>query len=467
VNESTYPRYRQPRTRWLPPVPEHWNEQRAKTLFREVDERSQTGQEELLSVSHLTGITPRSQKNVTMFKAESYIGSKLCRPDDIVINTLWAWMAALGVSKHAGIVSPAYGVYRPLKPDGFNPVYLDYLLRIRSYVAEYTCRSTGIRASRLRLYPEKFLDIALIQPPLAEQTQIANYLRTQDTKIARFIRIKRELIERLKEQKLRLIDHAVTGGLDTTVQRKPSGVDWLGEVPGHWDVLRLKYIADVVLGKMLTTQSKGGDTLKPYLRSKNVQWLKPDVSDVQKMWMTDAEIHSLRIRKNDILVSEGGEVGRACIWSEELPECYIQNSVHRVSAKAAILPEFLLHQFHVYGKFGRFNAIVNRVSIAHLTREKLVTVPFIVPPLEEQHTLLAHIKTQTAPIDRAITQSEQEITLIREYRERLIADAVTGQIDLRGWQPSADDLTFEDDSLAALADDDAPDAPEDARDDDD
>lgn len=86
---SSYPNYRQPKMRWLPTVPAHWNEQRAKTFFREVDERSKTGQEELLSVSHLTGVTPRSQKKVTMFKAASYVGSKLCRPGDIVINTLW------------------------------------------------------------------------------------------------------------------------------------------------------------------------------------------------------------------------------------------------------------------------------------------------------------------------------------------------------------------------------------------
>ena len=166
-----YPGYRAARMRWLPPVPAHWNEQRAKTFFREVDERSKTGQEELLSVSHLTGVTPRSQKNVTMFKAASYVGSKLCRPGDIVINTLWAWMAALGASRHAGIVSPAYGVYRPHNADSFNPAYLDYLLRTRAYVAEYIGRSTGIRSSRLRLYPNQFLDISLIQPPRQSKTR--------------------------------------------------------------------------------------------------------------------------------------------------------------------------------------------------------------------------------------------------------------------------------------------------------
>src|SRR5687767_544147 len=110
---GAYTTYRQPKMRWLPPVPEHWIEQRAKVTFREADERSTKGVEELLSVSHLTGVTPRSHKKVTMFKAASYVGHKICRPGDIVINTLWAWMAALGASRHTGLVSPAYGIYRP------------------------------------------------------------------------------------------------------------------------------------------------------------------------------------------------------------------------------------------------------------------------------------------------------------------------------------------------------------------
>jgi type I restriction enzyme S subunit len=114
MTTQRYPGYRTARVRWLGEIPAHWGENRAKYFFREVDERSVTGDEELLSVSHTTGVTPRSQKNVTMFKAASYVGHKLARPNDIVINTMWAWMAALGVSKHTGIVSPSYAVYRSL-----------------------------------------------------------------------------------------------------------------------------------------------------------------------------------------------------------------------------------------------------------------------------------------------------------------------------------------------------------------
>lgn len=215
-----------------------------------------TGQEELLSVSHLTGVTSRSQKNVTMFKAASYVGSKLCRPGDIVINTLWAWMAALGASRHVGIVSPAYGVYRPHHADSFNPAYLDYLLRTRAYVAEYIGRSTGIRSSRLRLYPNQFLDIALIQPPRPEQDQIVAYLRAQDAHIARFIKAKRDLIKLLTEQKLRIIDHAVTRGLDASVALKPSGIEWLGDVPVHCRIERLKWVCRFTYGDSLSDANR-------------------------------------------------------------------------------------------------------------------------------------------------------------------------------------------------------------------
>ena len=146
---------------WLGEVPAHWEEYPAKHFFREIDERSETGSEELLSVSHITGVTPRSQKNITMFMASSYVGHKLCNSGDLVINTMWAWMGALGVAKQRGIISSSYAVYRPLKIDKFVPTFADHLLRVKPYISEYICRSSGIRSSRLRLYPEKFLTIPI------------------------------------------------------------------------------------------------------------------------------------------------------------------------------------------------------------------------------------------------------------------------------------------------------------------
>ena len=165
-------------------------------------------------MSHITGVTPRRFKNVTMFMAESYAGHKLCRPGDLVINTMWAWMAALGVARQIGIVSPAYGVYRPLRNSSLLDDYADLLLKSQPYVSEYNCRSTGIQSSRLRLYPEQFLRIPLVCPPSDEQQAIVHYLETATAGLCRAIATAQREIDLLNEYRTCLIADVVTGKLD-------------------------------------------------------------------------------------------------------------------------------------------------------------------------------------------------------------------------------------------------------------
>ena len=218
---------------WLGGIPEHWEVRRAKYAYREVDERSARGQEELLSVSHLSGVTPRSHKNITMFMAESYAGHKLCRPGDLVINTMWAWMGALGVAREIGIVSPSYAVYRPIWSDSFLPAYIDHLLRTRTYVSEYVRRSTGIRTSRLRLYPEEFLTIPIIRPPIEEQHRIvASIDQATEILISTIDRTHRQ-IDLMREYRTRLIADVVTGELDVRGVELPELDD--EEVLEDWD----------------------------------------------------------------------------------------------------------------------------------------------------------------------------------------------------------------------------------------
>jgi type I restriction enzyme S subunit len=436
---------------WVPHIPESWQVLRNGRLF---GHRVEMGFPDLpiLEVSLRTGVRVRDMENLkrkqVMSQKEKY---KRAAKGDIAYNMMRMWQGAVGPAPVDGLVSPAYVVVKPY--DEANSSYYSYLFRTAAYMQEVNKFSRGIVADRNRLYWESFKQMPSLVPPRPEQDQIVAYLRAQDAHIARFIQAKRDLIKLLTEQKLRIIDHAVTRGLDPNVRLKPSGIEWLGEVPEHWEVQRLKNVANVVLGKMLTSEAKAGDgDFKPYLRSTNVQWIKPDVRDVKEMWVAKAEMAQLRVRKGDLLVSEGGEVGRACMWNDELPECYIQNSVHRVAAKPMMLPEFLFHQFFAYGKRGRFNAIVNRVSIAHLTREKLVTIPFTVPPVEEQQAICRWITDECKPLDDAIARTEEEIKLIREYRDRQIADVVTGQVDVRGWQPGPEDVV-DDAALAALGDD--------------
>ncbi|WP_008313111.1 restriction endonuclease subunit S [Leptolyngbya sp. PCC 6406] len=196
---------------WLGSIPPHWDVRRAKFLFREVDERSQTGTEELLSVSHMTGVTPRSEKNVYMFMAEDYTGSKLCRKDDLVINIMWAWMGALGVSDRIGIVSPSYGVFRQMEPDTFNSWYLEHLLRSTEYVAQYNRISTGLHSSRLRLYAHMFLGMEILLPPKKEQDRITSVTLERTRQIDEAINSIESEITTLGDLRSILISKAVTG----------------------------------------------------------------------------------------------------------------------------------------------------------------------------------------------------------------------------------------------------------------
>src|SRR5450631_3307302 len=205
-----YPEYKNCGLPWLGELPAAWETQRAKRILREVDERSRTGKEMLLSVSHLTGVTPRSEKTVTMFLAKSNVGHKICQPDDVVINTLWAWMAALGVTKYTGIVSPAYGVYRPLTGCSVLPRYADLLLRTPVYAAEYQRRSTGVNSSRLRLYPEQFLTIEVVIPPRDEQAAIVRFLDHANQSFDRFVRAKKRQVALIGELRQSVTEEALS-----------------------------------------------------------------------------------------------------------------------------------------------------------------------------------------------------------------------------------------------------------------
>ncbi len=194
---------------WLGKIPAHWKTERARWLFKERDERSETGEEDLLTVSHLTGVTLRSEKDVNMFEAETKEGYKMCFSGDLVINTLWAWMGALGVSSKDGIVSPAYNVYEP--GVHLNPRYVDALVRLTTFAQEVTRYSKGVWSSRLRLYPEGFFAVSLPVPPLGEQREIVGYIAKTICKLNVLQASTERAVSLLNERRSTLIAAAVTG----------------------------------------------------------------------------------------------------------------------------------------------------------------------------------------------------------------------------------------------------------------
>jgi type I restriction enzyme S subunit len=196
---------------WIGQIPSHWQVVRNKEIFKERDILSQTGKETLLTVSHITGVTPRSEKNVNMFMAESNEGYKICRKGDLIINTMWAWMGALGTSNYEGICSPAYNVYMPNKNIPYDHRYFDYLYRTPNAIVEMTRNSKGIVSSRLRLYPKDFFQILTLLPDLATQKAIADYLDAKTKQINSIIETINDEIGKLIELRKTLINDVVTG----------------------------------------------------------------------------------------------------------------------------------------------------------------------------------------------------------------------------------------------------------------
>jgi type I restriction enzyme S subunit len=418
---------------WLGDLPSHWSILRAKYVFREIDDRSMAGDEELLSVSHLTGVTPRSEKNVTMFMAEDYTGAKLCKDGDLVINTMWAWMGALGVSSTTGIVSPAYGVYRQFQ-QRLRPRYMDWLFRTPMYVAEYTRRSTGVNSSRLRLYPDRFLDMPVVIPSIEDQDRIVAFLDQKTAEVDAAIAKKERLIELLAEQRGIQINQAVTRGLQPNVALRDSGVEWLGVIPQHWESVPLKHVSAVQSGLTLGknyAQLRGAKRY-PYLRVANVQDGYIDLSEVTEITMPVREARNYLLRTGDILVTEGGDIdklGRGNCWYGEIEDCLHQNHVFAVRVLCKVRPEFVSLITSVPYARRYFTTTANKTTnLASTNKTKLGNLPLLVPPLQEQDAILAHCHDVKVRFAGLIAGINREIAALKEMKNVLIAETISGKI---------------------------------------
>jgi type I restriction enzyme S subunit len=405
MNLAPYPEYKDAGLSWLDKIPSHWEEKRAKFYFREIDERSLDGNEELLSVSHVTGVTPRSEKNITMFKAESYVGSKICHPGDLVINTMWAWMAALGVAKHCGIVSSSYHVYRPRNSENFISDYIDHLLRTWVYAVEYRIRSTGIRPSRLRLYPDKFLDIPIICPPLDEQKAIVSFIKMMNNKISYFIKSKKKILQLLAEKRQVATDNAI---------KSP-----------ETKKIRLGVVADKIERQVERSSESLYTPVGLYNRGRGIFHKPPtmgnELGDSNFYW----------IREGDLVISgQFAWEGAVAIAQEEDNNCIASHRYPIFRGKTAFVdPAYLVSffqselgnlilDFHSRGAAGRNRPLNART----LVKEKIP-----IPPLDVQEQF-----TELLDLEISVSKTtKQLVKLLMEYRNRLTSDVVTGKVDVR------------------------------------
>lgn len=456
---STYPNYQSLRSRWVPRVPEHWSLLRAKNFLREIDDRSKTGEETLLSMRMQRGLVPHNDVSVKRIAPENLIGYKKAQPDELVLNRMQAGNAMFFRNRQPGLVSPDYAVFRLLRND--NPEYLGHLFRSWPMRGLFRSESKGLGTGTsgfLRLYSDRFAALEIPLPPRPEQDQIVAYLRAQDAHIARFIKAKRELIKLLTEQKLRIIDHAVTRGLDASVALKPSGIEWLGEVPEHWEVALIKHVADV---RFSGVDKHSHDHETPVRLCNYTDVYKndriTDDMDLMRATATAAEIARLTLKAGDVILTKDSEtpddIGVPAWVPEDLPGvvCAYHLGLLR-PVPDRVLGEFLFRAIGSARTAQQFHVLATGVTRFALGKHDVKNAVIALPPVEEQKTICRWITDECKPLDDAIARTEEEIKLIREYRDRLIADVVTGQVDVRSWQPGPEDVV-DDAALVALGDD--------------
>lgn len=271
-------------------------------------------------------------------------------------------------------------------------------------------------------------------PNKDEVQKIANFLDYETAKIDSLIAKQEKLIELLKEKRQAVISHAVTKGLNPNVAMKDSGVEWLGRVPEHWAVAKLAYRYEVLLGKMLDESKITGNYLGKYLRNTDVQWGRVNSENLPEMDFRPHEIERYSVQQGDLLVCEGGEIGRCAIWESE-DTCFYQKALHRLRAYSSQDS----HKFMFYVLFDsvhreRFISGAGKATIAHLPAETFKQYRFAFPPKNEQVQIVEYLDTMSKAFDEIETKALAQIKLLQERRTALISSAVTGKINVSNWQ---------------------------------
>ena len=438
---SFYGKYNDTKLPWAPKLPSHWQIWRNGKLF---SQRIETGFPDLpiLEVSLKTGVRIRdmssNKRKQVMSDKEKY---KRAVKGDIAYNMMRMWQGAVGIAPVDGLISPAYVVARPFVET--NSSYYGYLFRTADYKDEINRFSRGIVSDRNRLYWDEFKQMPSIVPPRDEQNKIVTYLRAQDAHITRFIKTKRELISLLNEQKQTLVHQAVTKGIDPNVKLKPSGVEWIGEIPEGWQISKVKLLAEYINGYAFNPTEWAGSG-RPIIRIQNLT--KPDVPC---NYFNGTIPTRYIIRTGDILLSWSASLG-VFVWQRE--DAWLNQHIFKVVPNLTrITPGYFVWLAKWF--LNHMTSEAHGSTMQHITKPKFGSFPVPLPPIETQAGIEAHLDLESRVIDDTIQRANEEIELTREYRDRLIANVVTGQIDVRNWQPGPDDEVDEPDLSVLTASD--------------
>ena len=415
-----YESYKDSDVGWIGEIPSHWSCVKVKHLLRERVDKSEDGIGEPLSMSQKYGLIPTSQMDVVPNLATSYVGAKRTRQGDMVLNKLKAHLGVFALSAYDGLVSPDYAVYYGTGRADLE--YLEYMFKTPLYVSEFIKKTTGVAIGFNRLYTDDLFSIPAHYPPMQEQKRIVDYLKDKTLKIEQYVSARereRELLDSLKQSE---IANVVTKGLNPNVRMKDSGIPWIGMIPEHWETRTLSQMARVhfisnknVHHQNLLSLSYGKIVCKDI---NTTEGLLPASFDNYQIVEDGNIVLRLTDLQND---HKSLRVGLST------QEGIITSAYLAIEAFTGILPKYLYFLLHSIDVKKVFYSMGNGLRQS-LNWTELRKLKCIVPPIFEQQVIVDYIEAKLSKIDSCIADLQAEIDYLKEFKQRLISDVVTGQI---------------------------------------
>ncbi len=429
---KAYPEYKDSGVEWLGEIPTDWT---CKRLKYGVELYSQ----KVLSESAeryvgMENIASGTGKFLVFDElSPDGISNRFCK-GDVLFGKLRPYLAKSWLANFEGICSAEFLV---LRSKAFSAKFLNYYTLTEEFVRQVDASTYGSKMPRANW---EFIGSMMIPIPPMQSEKIATFLDHETTKIDTLIEKQQQLIQLLKEKRQAVISHAVTKGLNPNVKMRDSGIEWLGEVPEHWTVAKLSFRYEVLLGKMLDERRVTGEHLGKYLRNTDVQWDSINEEDLPEMDFLPVERNRYSVTKGDLIVCEGGEIGRSAIWEKEYP-CFYQKALHRLRPLSEVSDHtrFMFYSIFDAVHQERFLSGAPKATIAHLPAETFRQYQFAFPPHEEQKAIAKYLDDRKYKFDVLHHEAKKQISLLQERRTALISAAVTGKIDVRDWVPPAPD----------------------------
>ena len=436
-----YPQMKDSGVEWLENVPKHWSICRAKWLFRKI-ERPAEKDDEVVTCFRDGTVTLRNNRRLGGFtESLSRFGYQGIRCGDLVIHSMDAFAGAVGVSDSNGMGTSAYSVCTPVRV-GVNPYYYAYYIREMARNQWVLALSKGIRERSTDFRYNTFANQLMPVLPIAEQNEIVRFLEYAQQRIQDYIQGKQILLQLCEEQKQTIIHQAVTGQFDVRFGKpypayQPSGVEWLGDVPKHWEVRRLRNVVDLRVSNVDKHVKDGENPVRlcNYVDVYNNDFINNQM-DFMHATATNEEIERFRLERNDVLITKDSEtwddIGVPALVTE--PACDLVSGYHLAVLRprlARLACAYLLRALQSKGLAYQFHVEAKGVTRYGLSHAGIKSVWLPLPPLSEQTAIVHYLDEVSTNIETAITRIRRQIELFQEYRTRMISDVATGKLDVR------------------------------------